>query len=862
MGQKDFKYKRWSFPLGRIKLTLILLLGVAQLPAAPANGKGEKVAPYPRIRSYTSPSQGEEARFNSPSLQWPTKKRSTYSVRISTSKTFDKNILEQSGIPYAIYNPHRKLAPGTWFWQYKCNKDAWGKCDSFTIKSTTPLFDTSDLKSLLANIPATHPRVLITKEELPKLRNAAKGNKERADILKEAEDLTSKPLLRESEAFPTFKGKDAFENEKIASIASKRAGWYVQRLLVTLSQAYLLTGDIKYFETARKWMLSVSDWDPNGPSHTNNFGDAGIMVGLAIGVDSFWDLLTATERAKIIGQSTTRGNQFYQLWINQVESRSSSMHVWQHLLHNLIETSLAFHGIVPESDQWLEYGYELWIAQSPKMGEKDGAWFNGTSYFGMNTLSLIDIPAIFGRLSGQSFMQSDWYPNNPLWLIYAFPPQSVSDGFCNDGERYARPIINYAGYADAMARLFNLPYASWYAQSVARSLGGEVADDEEFRWFRIRTGLEKQLPAPLEQFQLPQAACFPDIGVAYMHTTLQKTATDLMLSVRSSPFGPMSHAHADQNCFNIAYGGKKLFYNSGYRPAMGDPHFLGWYKHTRGHNGLLIDDHGQPFSDESYGYIPRFLHGHEISYAVGDASKAYAGTDENGYADYGMKRFRRHFLMLRPATIVIYDDLEADHPAAWSWLLHNDSGLEIDTVNHAIRAGNESTRALVSLFASTPLHFRVTDQFSVPVDNWTKKTDEEGDTIDFRNQFHFMGVSKEKKVQMRYLAIIQIKPDGQFESISTGGEIHHFQMGDWWIEAEMDGSKPALLKARKADNSVSLVSSGDLSVSTKTFSGKSRESSKLFEIVGGKAAFQEATDELPASLRRMHSIEENKYPGK
>jgi hypothetical protein len=55
-----------------------------------------------------------------------------------------------------------------------------------------------------------------------------------------------------------------------------------------------------------------------------------------------------------------------------------------------------------------------------------------------------------------------------------------------------------------------------------------------------------------------------------------------MLSIRGSPYGPMAQTHSDQNTFNIAFGGKRLFYNTGYRPALGDPHFLGWYKDTRG----------------------------------------------------------------------------------------------------------------------------------------------------------------------------------------------------------------------------------------------------------------------------------------
>ncbi len=807
-------------------------------------------AVYPKIRIWTTPSMGEEPKFNSPSFQWPAKKKGSYSVRISSSKDFSRDLIEKEEIPYAIFNPHKTLAPGIWYWQYKANDEKWNETDSFTIKSSTRLFETPDIKTILTGISSTHPRILIKKGELAVFRIRAKAYRESALIIQKANGYLNIPVPKESSALPTFKGKDEFENEKIASIASKWAGWNIRQSILSLSQAYLLTGDEKYFNTAKKWMLEISKWDPNGPSHTNNFGDAGIMSALAIGVDTFWDLLSATERDQIVQQASIRARQFYKLWIGQVESRSSSMHVWQHILHNLLQTSLAFKGEIPEADLWLDYVYELWIAQSPKMGELDGAWFNGTSYFGMNMLTLIEVPSIFKELSGVDFMGSDWYKNNPRWLIYAFPAGSITDGFCNDGERYPSPEINFAGYCDAIARLLKNPYAAWYAQAITKSLDKQIADDDEFRWFRIQQGLGLKLPDPVKESDLPQAAVFADIGVSYMHTSVQKAETDLMLSVRSSPFGPMGHAHADQNSFNIAWGGKRLFYNTGYRPAMGDPHFLGWYKHTRGHNGVLIDGKGQPFSDGAYGYLPRFLSGKQISYAVGDASNAYAGKDEGEKTDFGMKLFRRHYLMLRPSTIVIYDELEADHAAEWSWLLHNDNGLIVDPEKKTIFAESKLAKAQVSLFSSSEIDFRVTDQFSVPVDNWTNKINEEGDTLVFKNQWHFSGVSKVKTEKMRYLAIIQVKPDGGFEQVICKKN-GIFTAGDWEIKAELNGSLPASIRVTKNDQSASLVSNGALSNNGKLYKGKDSGSTKLVEMVNGKPVFQEAVDKIPSAIQSV-----------
>lgn len=819
------------------------------------NLKGKEI--YPTIRNTTSPSNGESPKFNSPSFQWPSKKNATYSIRISTSKKFDQALIEKNKIAFALFNPHQQLTKGKWYWQYKINQENWNPVDSFDINASTRIFPTVSIAKIINNIPATHPRILVNKSEINNFRLNIIKTKEAIAVIKEANKILTIPIPKEGDALPKYQGKDKFENDKIASLASKWSGKKVQETLNIFSQAYILTGDVKYFKVAKLWMLEVATWDPMGPSHTNNFADGGIMSSMAIGLDSFWDLLTETERNLIKKNISTRADQFYKLWMNQVEARSSSMHVWQHIMHNLLETGLALKGEHPTAENWIEYIYELWIAQSPKMAEEDGAWINGSAYFGMNALSLIDIPTIFKKLSGVDFMTAPWFQNNPKWLIYSFPPNSTSDGFGNDGERYKFPWINYAGYTDALARLTNNPSAAWYANAVAKSVGKEIADDAEFRWFRIRDGIKKT--TALHPLSFKQDAFFQEVGVGYMHTNVQDTKNDLFLSLRSSPFGPMSHTHADHNTFNIAYGGKRLFYNTGYRPAMGDPHFLGWYKHTQGHNAILIDGHGQPFSDGAFGWIPRNIQGEQISYAVGDASNAYSGIVDGKEIDHGMKLFRRHYIMLRPSIIIIYDELEADHTAEWRWLLHNYNGFTMDAKTQTVFAENETAKAQVTLFSSSDIQLNVTDQFSVPVDNWTNKINEDGDTLNFVNQWHFTAASKQKAEKMRYLAVMQIKPDGRFEKIIKSIDNGDITVGNYRIKASMNINEAAHIQINNIENTLSFVSSGTLMFEKNKYIGTDIKSAKLIEKKDGKIIFKEVLDEMPPAMKRMMSkIENNK----
>ena len=78
---------------------------------------------YTVTRITTSPSKGETPKFNSPSFQWPSKKKATYSIRISTSKKFDQALIEKNKIAFALFNPHQQLTKGKWYWQYKINHE-------------------------------------------------------------------------------------------------------------------------------------------------------------------------------------------------------------------------------------------------------------------------------------------------------------------------------------------------------------------------------------------------------------------------------------------------------------------------------------------------------------------------------------------------------------------------------------------------------------------------------------------------------------------------------------------------------------------------------------------------------------------
>ena len=492
----------------------------------------------------------------------------------------------------------------------------------------------------------------------------------------------------------------------------------------------------------------------------------------------------------------------------------------------------------------------------------------------MNTLAMLSITSTLKDITGVDFMKDEWYYNNPEWMIYAWPPNGSADGFGNDAfklgnDDYIRESNEaiFISYPELNARLTNNPYASWYVDKRIEDTGIKVTSDKSLKWFFIQRGLQLKRPPPAEKFELPQARAFREVGVAYLNTSLEETSKNLRLAFKSSPYGSYSHTHAEHNCFNLFYGGKPLFSNTGYRPAMGDPHYLADFKNTRGHNGILINDMGQPFGSEAYGWIPRFLHGDQISYVVGDATNAYNATDANelkspgnpskNHADAGLKKFRRHVLMLRPSSVIIYDELETEQPSNFTFLLQSRDLLLLDE-KHNVIAPNKISEAKAKLYASQPIDHVLTDEFASPPVNWRRKTNPDGSLYEYQNHWHYQAMNIEKTNKMRFLAVIQVQAEKDgltYKDIVVKSEGSKFFVGDWEITAEMNAGNPAFISIKNKESSAAFISSGMLEVNEKHHEGSVLGSAKLLETIKGKSVLREAVDELPEAIANVLALD-------
>ena len=807
---------------------------------------------HPRYRMWPAPAANTVTAGNAAVLLWPATrtKGMTYDIRLSQDPAFSPSkTIQAQNIPWTIYNPHRVLEAGDWHWQYRPRNGQWSAAQSFRVESAGGTAAPAAGK-LLSAIPASHPRVLIDQQSKPAFTRLAAPTEDAAIIIRNADKLLDAPLPAEPVESKNKKGKTAYQAFKLEDTKSKHLGFGLLQDMNLLCQAYILTGQQKYADKGVLLARTASHWDPRGFSGKSDFGTAGCMLGMALAFDTFHDRLTAAERKALLDNIQFRANDFYEHWINDVDAKVLSAHVWQFILHYFFQTAVAVHGELKDADKWLTYAYELWLARAPVLGGSEGGWLEGAVYFTINMETLLDMPAMIKNYTGFDFIRHHpWYLNNPYWMMYSFPAGSSCDGFGDNAERQTAPGKDYLAYADALGKLTGSRAAATYAGKIEQTENIQPADADMLRWFRLRYLLDKNRPAVLPDSAFPSSRLFHDVGIVDMHSNIGDVNNDLMVSMRSSPYGGYGHMLADQNTFNVLYGGQRLFYMSGHKIAMNDPHRLEWYKATIGHNGVLVNDKGQTFDSEGYGWISRFLDGRSLSYAVGDASMAYGGQDKTT-----LKKFKRHLLFLHPDIVVVYDELEAASPSTWKWLIHSPRKISLDTAKNEFYCALGNAAAASSFFSSQPVKWGLTDTFAVAVDNWVGSRDENGKLYGSDKEWHLTAATQPSE-KMRFLAVIQLRTGSQQNNRAAN---YHFNdkkelvVGNWTIKAQLDASKPAIIEAHRNDGKAAFVSGGKkLETGGGQYTGNTEGSAKLGEQLNGKWSYQEAGDSIPAVVKQI-----------
>jgi hypothetical protein len=617
-----------------------------------------------------------------------------------------------AGLPLPLHRPSFKLGKGDWYWRWRCvfsqqEISPPSAARNFTVSPNSLEYTVPPLKELFARIPQRHPRLFIRPEQLDSLHSLLETSQPHKRLYQRiaayADTLLQLPINQEPPPYPDEREfryplwRDYYD-------LARKAG----QVLDFLGFCYMMTGESKYSDRAKEWLLAFAGWDLEGTSSMSYNDEVAmpILLNGARAYDWIYDALNQSEQETIRQMLIARGEQAYARWQRSDYHLKPYTSHQTRLINYMSQVGVILYGEAEEPKKWLSYLLPPVTTFYPGWGGRDGGYSEGPSYWMMYFNYMLQSAHCIHSAMGLDVLKKPFYRNNGYYKIYAYPYYGVLRPFGDTGigAYWSADKMNLYRLASAHRN----PYFRWRAEM---SKPEEMPVSEtmiptgvmSFFWLDEGPGHI----TPKAPDDLPGAWAFRDIGLVAFHEEPGNPQETYFL-LKSSPYGAWSHIYADQNSFYIQGFGEALAIQSGYYPHYGHPHHTEWTWQTRAHNSVLVDGQGQKIRDRtSRGKIIAFSAGSglpgSVDYAAGDATEAYEGR---------LKKFIRHVYYQRPRDFLIVDELEAPKQVRFDWLLHALEKMEIDKRHNTVTIHRGKARLVVEFLSPEELTFSQTNRFT------------------------------------------------------------------------------------------------------------------------------------------------------
>ena len=674
--------------MAAMRAAFVLLLATGLLAQAPDR------EPLPDEWGYR-PADGAVVPLNPPSLTWVHEKdASGYTVEWAGNPRFE-GASSAANLPWSVYTHHAALKPGKYWWRYRITRQdgsvsAWSRARIFTAPADATLFPQPAMEQLRRTVPHGRPRLFVRAEDLDRLRAWAEGGGKETyrKLLARAEELaaaepTPEPPVRASASDPAT--RQYWWSNRVQTIRALQEA-------EILSFAWLLSGERKYGENARRFTVKLADWDPDGPTNFSANCEAAkpMLHRLARAYDWAWPLFTEEERARIRAVLRRRA---LDAW-NSGEVREGAGHLNQpysshgnRTWHKLAENAIATLGETPESERFLDYAVTKFFAAYPVWSDDDGGWHEGLSYFaGYMSKAVWWIDFAHSALGIDGF-KKPFFKHFGDYAMYSAPPGSPD---LSMGDLAHRPVSSGWSFMHYFVRRTRNPHWAWWLEAwkIPAETGEPVLD---FLWGSA-AAMAAEVPT-----SLPPSKLFRGTGVAVLNTSLLG-ADNVQVRFKSSPMGTWSHGLEPHNSFTLNAYGVPLLVNCNYRDLYGSPFHRGWVWSTRAHNAVLVDGLGQkPRSADPFGRILKAELQDGLDYVTGDATPAYEGR---------VTRAWRHVVFVKPDLIVLADELESPEPRTFQYMLHAPVEFSVDQKAQRLVLDRGRAGVVVDYVAALPLKIR------------------------------------------------------------------------------------------------------------------------------------------------------------
>ena len=652
-----------------------------------------------------TPPDGATVDISPPGLAWsPVDGARSYGVEIRA----DGGGAVHRGVTRApVHLPARVLPPGSYSWNVTAF-DAQGAALSergwhrFAVAEGVPELPWVEPEELLARLPARHPRFLYLREELPQLRASLTTTRARswAGCLAAAD----RALSTSPPEYPTYHlitdGVEARLRYHDYHLGLRDT---VEESMMALALAFLMTEDEQYAHSAKQILLAVTEWPTDDHDVTSVRAPWGDEPGLIIArsahraYDWLHDSFNEDERRRVHAMCEARASQaLRRLLASDYLCFPGDSH-GARIVAYLVEMAIVMPRAT-DAPEWLRYALEALTTFYPHWGGVDGGWAEGIVY-GCD-YGRIHLPAIetLRKSTGVDLWSRPFFANARHFFVFCTSPRAEFSPFGDGAERGGPGQGLTAAFGMLLrhhAHRFGDPHVGWWVEQMPHfEPRGEDA-------LLVEDTVPIRAPSTL-----PNAKVFRDVGWAALHSDLTRPEVDTLMVFKSSPYGSVSHSHADQNSFAVLKGGAALAIPSGYYgPVAGMAHHEQWTCSTRANNTVLVDGEGQAVHDRrAAGRISAFHEDRDVSYVAGDATDAYAGR---------LVRFVRHILFVRPGLFLLLDVLEAPRRARFQWLLHTLEQMEVDHRAGRVTSRRSGARMDVHLRSPAGLRFTQTEDFAV-----------------------------------------------------------------------------------------------------------------------------------------------------
>jgi hypothetical protein len=662
----------------------------------------------PQATQYARPRNGEKLSISPPGFcWWRAADRGECRYRLVVRRNGDIHYTSPL-TPDPIHIPDVVFPEGPYTWEVEAvtgKSTVRARCEtrSFVIETGAMPQVWTDPVGLLQNVPSEHPRLFFLAAQLDEVRKTLATTRAEAfgSLKREADiGLTVAPI-----AEPDY--------DQIADRAEKRLAYHAcfqatrkvhDQGMRTTALMYLLTGEQKYGQHAKKLILDAAEWDVEGISSIMApFGDEvglGLLRTGAEVYDWLYDLFSDSERAKVATMVGARADQM----IRQLE-RSDYTYKPEGSHNGRLPGFLLEHAIAlaedPRAKNWAEYALKIIGTNFPHWAGSDGGWAQGVPYgMAYNTRDASVFHA-WQVATGHSVWLKPFYQGLPWFFYYCVSPIGEIMPFGDTEHAPVRPSQARTLMLFHGLRLQDARLRKWADQ--VNQEDNQPAEADPFPGILLPDDLD----APPTTEALANDRVFRGIGWAALHSDIAHPAEDFMVMFRSSPFGGVSHGHASQNDFAIMKGGRALLCAGGERfPHHGSPFHTEYAQHSISHNCVLVNGQGAINRDGNRG-------GEIRDFFTRDAFGYVSGEAENAFGDL-MTRNRRHLLLIRPSVLVVVDDLETPAPATFQWLLH--AFEKFDIQSHTVVSKRKGAALTGSVYASTTLSLRQTDDWLVAPD--------------------------------------------------------------------------------------------------------------------------------------------------